>query len=64
MKNPKQTSLRWLKEAASTLESARKIFSRNEDYNLVCFLDPTSKIPSAAILANLLAAQEARTKVC
>ena len=38
MKNPKQTSLRWLKEAVSTLESARKIFSRNEDYNLVCFL--------------------------
>ncbi len=38
MKNPEQTSLRWLKEAASTLESAKKIFSRNEDYNLVCFL--------------------------
>ena len=38
MKNPRQTSLRWLKESASTLESARKIFSRNEDYNLVCFL--------------------------
>lgn len=38
MKTPKQTAVRWLKEARSNLEIARNIFSRNEAHNLVCFL--------------------------
>lgn len=38
MKNSKAHAIRWLRDAEYTLDQAKKIFSRNEGYNFVCFL--------------------------